>query len=59
MVMPKQRSEKYIEMEHPLHGKKNVLAWVAPHARKLGWKYVDKKTETKKQEVITHGKDNR
>lgn len=44
--MQEQQSEKYVVIEHPRHGEKRTLNWVAEALLKKGWVLVEEKRKT-------------
>ncbi len=59
MEMEKQRSEEYVTLEHPKHGERKTLSWVAPSLLKKGWKEKKgKPTATQTKEKRSDGKAN-
>lgn len=58
--MPKQHSDKYVVITHPMYGEQKTLDWVAESLLRKGWKLKDeqKKTETAKPEKVNNGNIN-
>lgn len=51
MAMQKKQSEQYVMIEHPAHGRRSTLKWVADQLVKQGWTLCAEKKESKKPET--------